>query len=241
MRVVQQPAFILHRRPYRNTSLLVEALARDHGRIALVARGVQTQRSRLKGLLQPFTPLSLSWVGSGDLVTLSAAEEDGAAITLPPARLWSGFYINELLLRVLARWDAHPRIFDYYQWVLLTLQDDANEETALRLFEKRLLSELGYALLLNIEAFTGVPIASSKVYRYVLDRGPIPIEQSIAGTSIEVSGRSLLALHQETLTDPADRRAVKRLTRAAIAQLLEGKPLKTREMLLASLKASPKA
>jgi DNA repair protein RecO (recombination protein O) len=230
MPVALQPAFVLHRRPYRNTSLLLEVFSRDHGRVGLVARGVRTPRSRLKGLLQPFTPLRLSWSGRGDLMNLVGAEESAAPIPITPARAVSGLYLNELLLRLLQRHDPYPDLFEPYRRVLETLTQADGEERGLRIFEKHLLAALGYGLLLDSEALSGAPIQPRSMYRYVLDRGPIDAERRQAG--ITICGSSLLALaREEALDDPTTLREIKRLTRAAIAVHLQGRPLKTRELL----------
>ena len=230
MRLVLQPAFVLHRRPYRNTSLLLDVLTPEQGRIGLVARGVRTARSRLQGLLQPFQPLLLSGSGNGDLLGLTAAEEAGVPIPLPSTRWLSGLYVNELLLRLVQRHDPHPGLFAAYQTVLETLAGTGAEQAALRIFEKCLLAEIGYGLLLDTEAHTGAPIVPESVYRYVLDQGPCHATQSETG--ILISGKSLLALRQETFPEPAVLQEAKRLTRAAIGVHLQGRPLKTRELLV---------
>ena len=238
MRIAQQPAFVLHHRPYRNTSLLIEALSQDHGRIGLVARGVRMPRSRLKGLLQPFIPLLLSWSGKGDLLQLIAAEEGEKAIALPAERLLSGFYVNELLLRLLHRFDPNPEVFDAYGKLLAALSAGENEEAALRVFEKRLLSALGYGLMLAADTH-GAKIIPEKTYYYVLEHGPTVGAAPEAG--IEIAGKSLLALHFETVTDSVVRREVKRLTRAVINLHLEGRPLQTRALARARLRSGNKS
>ena len=143
-RVLLQSAFILHRRPYRNTSLLLEAFSQEQGRLGLVARGVVAPKSRLKGLLQPFTPLLLSWTGVGELATLTTAEETALPIALPPNRGLAGLYVNELLVRLLPRLDPLPSLFVAYETLLAELATAPGEEPPLRRFEKRLLEELGY-------------------------------------------------------------------------------------------------
>lgn len=233
MRISLQPAFVLHRRPYRNTSLLVEVLAQDYGRVGLVARGVRTARSRIKGLLQPFTPLLLSWSGKGELMTLTAAEDAGLPIMLSPTRLFSGFYVNELLLRLLPRHDPHPGLFEAYRRVVTDLAGVAEQEAALRIFEKRLLAELGYGLMLEVEAGNDRPIRSETNYLYVLDRGPVPADGQ-SGFGIPISGKSLLALSRECFGDADELREAKRLTRSAIGVHLGDQPLRTRQLLLSS-------
>lgn len=227
-RVLLQSAFVLHRRPYLNTSLLLEAFSRDSGRIGLVARGALNPRSRLKGLLQPFVPLLLSWTGSGELATLTAAEESGLSATLAPARVLAGLYANELLVRLLPRQDPLPELFKAYATLLTELATAPDPEPALRRFEKRLLAELGYGLTLDREAGNGAPIVAEGYYRYVLDQGPLPVDETSIGISI--SGRSLLALRDDVLSDPSILKEVKRLTRAALAEQLRGRALKTRDL-----------
>lgn len=231
-RIVLQPAFVLHRRPYRNTSLLLEILSRDAGRLGLVARGARRLRSPWRGLLEPFRPLLLSWSGRGEVPTLTAAEEAAPLPALPPPRLYSGLYVNELLLRLLGRHAPHPELFAAYRGVVEALAESA-EEPALRLFEKRLLAELGYGLLLHVEALTGRPIAAADAYRYVPEQGPVAAAQSRIG--LPISGRSLLAFGRDDLTDPMVLREVKRLTRMAIAAHLQGQPLHTRRLLAAGI------
>jgi DNA repair protein RecO (recombination protein O) len=237
MRVLLQPAFVLHRRPYRDTSLLLEVFGQDQGRLGLVARGAAAPRSRLKGLLQPFAPLLLSWSGAGELATLTAAEEGGRPIPLPPYRVLAGLYVNELLLRLLPRLDPHPGLFAAYETLLAELVAAPGEEPPLRRFEKRLLDELGYGLTLDCEAASGAPIVAEEQYCYVLDRGPLAGQ---AGAGVPISGRGLLALRDGMLTDPAVLKEVKRLTRAALAEQLRGRVLKTRELYRVKRESWPK-
>ncbi len=173
MRVLLQPAFILHRRPYRDSSLLLEAFSREYGRLGLIARGAASSRSRLKGVLQPFTPLLLSWRGDGDLATLNGGEEAGRPFPLLQNRALAGLYVNELLVRLLPRRDVQPALFNVYETLLAELATAVDEEPPLRRFEKRLLEELGYGLSLDRTADSGQPIVAEAHYRYVLDRGPL--------------------------------------------------------------------
>lgn len=228
MRVLLQPAFILHRRPYLNTSLLLEAFAREHGRLGLVARNAVSSRSRLKGLLQPFAPLLLSWTGASELATLTAAEEAGRPAPLPPNRVPAGLYANELLVRLLPRQDALPALFAAYATLLAELATADGEEPSLRRFEKKLLEDLGYGLTLDREAASGAPIIAEAHYRYVLDQGPLAASQTRTG--VPISGRGLLALRDGIPADPAVLREIKRLTRAALAEQLRGRALKAREL-----------
>ena len=228
MRVLLQPAFILHRRPYRNTGLLLEAFGRECGRLGLVARSAVSPRSRLKGLLQPFAPLLLSWNGEGDLATLTGAEEAGRPVSLPPDRVLAGLYANELLVRLLQRQDPQSGLYDAYENLLAELAAAPGEEPPLRRFEKRLLEDLGYGLSLDREAVSGQPIVAEAHYRYVLDQGPVVASRTETG--VPITGRGLLALRDGVLSDPTVLKEVKRLTRAALAEQLRGRALKTREL-----------
>ncbi len=223
-----QPAFILHRRPYRDTSLLLEIFAQDYGRLGLVARGAATPRARWKGLLQPFAPLLLSWAGAGALATLTAAEDAVCPTPFPPQRVLAGFYVNELLIRLLPRLDPYPQLFAAYGALLTELASGPVEEAPLRRFEKQLLEELGYGLTLDREAVSGAPIVAEERYRYVLNQGPLAAHQTQVG--IPISGRSLLALRHGIPADPEVLQEIKRLMRAALATHLQGRALKTREL-----------
>jgi DNA repair protein RecO (recombination protein O) len=143
--------YVLHTRPYRDTSLLVDLFSREHGRIGAIARGVRGPKSRHRGLLQPFTPLLVSWFGKSDLVTLNGIEPNGAPHYLTGDRLLSGLYMNELLVRALHQADPHPALFDAYTeaveklaTVMSAQSGIQSIERILRLFEKQLLQEVGY-------------------------------------------------------------------------------------------------
>jgi DNA repair protein RecO (recombination protein O) len=153
-----QPAFVLHAHPYRETSLIVEALTADYGRVALVARGAKRPRSELRGILQAFQPLNLSWAGAGEIKTLMRAEWRGGLPLVSGSALLCGFYLNELLLKMLPREDAHPQLFRDYETTLGKLAAGAEQAPALRQFEVQLLAQLGYALSLTHEVDSGLPV-----------------------------------------------------------------------------------
>jgi len=233
MRVLLQHAFVLHRRSYQNSSLLLDLLSAEFGRLTVVAKG--SKKSKQSGLLQPFQPLLVSWSGRGELKTLIAVEENGPPVMLPHQRSLSGLYLNELLIRLLPNHDAYPELFFHYHRTLIKLIDEVNEEALLRYFETHLLSTLGYQLLLAKEANTGRAISSNKNYHYILDHGPVINKQPQQDRSIQISGKSLLALHQGQLDGASNStlRECKRLLRAALALRLDHRPLKTRELALA--------
>jgi DNA repair protein RecO (recombination protein O) len=225
-----QPAYILHPRPYRDTSLLLEVFSRDHGRFGLVARGARGPRSRIRGLLQPFQPLLLSWSGRAELGTLHSVEADGVAPRLAGATLYSGFYLNELLMRLLQRLDPHPELYAAYAEALAGLQTEA--QRPLRRFEMQLLESLGYGLLLDHEADNGEPVHAEVEYVYTLESGPVRCSGTEAG-GLRLSGRSLLSLAAGELADAQSLADAKRLLRAALALYLGDRGLKTREVFAA--------
>ena len=225
-----QPGYILHQRAYRDTSLLLEVFTREHGRFGLVARGARAPRSRIRGLLQPFQPLLLSWTGRTELGTLAGVEPDGVPPRLLGRTLYSGFYLNELLMRLLQRLDPHPELFVAYAEALRGLQSEP--QRPLRLFEKQFLEALGYGLLLDQEADSGAPVEAEVEYIYALESGPLR-SQGAASIGLKVSGRSLLSLAAEDLSDAQSLADSKRLMRAALGLYLGDRGLKTREVFAA--------
>jgi DNA repair protein RecO (recombination protein O) len=234
-RVQLQPAYVLHHRPYRDTSRILELFTHDHGRVCLFARGARSARksgTALTSILQPFNRLLISWSGKGEAGQLTGAEFDGAVATLPPDRLVSGFYLNELLLKLFARHDSHPDVFSLYAATLDSLRTDPDGLRALRLFEKRLLDALGYGLALARDVDADRPLDESYAYRYRLDQGATRIEGVAEGAGI-FSGRTLLAVAREDFSDPAVCAEARALLRAALDRCLEGKELRTRQVMLA--------
>jgi DNA repair protein RecO (recombination protein O) len=230
-RVDFDPAWLLSQKPYRETSLLLEAFSAGHGRIGLVARGARGPRSKLRGLLQPFTPLLLSWSESGELGTLTGAEAAGPPPVLPGERLFHGWYLNELLLKLLQRHDPHPGLYRDYTAALAELGGEA-AEAALRVFEKRLLAELGYALPLDQELDVG------QAYRFDLEQGALPA----AGRGAEAyAGASLIALRDERLETREALRDARKLLHAALERQLGGRALESRRQLRALREVLPKS
>jgi DNA repair protein RecO (recombination protein O) len=230
-RIDNEPGFVLHSYPFRETSLVVEVFTRHHGRMALVARGARRPRSVLRGQVQPFTPLLLSWFGKREVRTLHGAEWQGGLAPLAGMPLLCGFYLNELLLKLLARDDPHEALFDYYQATLVELSQlaDNNLERVLRRFERHLLSEIGYAATFHEEAETALPVREEQAYYFVPERGPYAGQEK--GIGIPVTGRTLLDMDQDRFESPATRAEAKQLMRALINHHLGGKPLYTRQML----------
>ncbi len=229
-RIQDEPAFVLHSHPFRETSLLLEVFSRNHGRLALVARGARRPRSALRGLLMGFQPLLLSWFGKSELRTLHRAEWQGGQPQLQGTALLCGFYLNELLLNLMARDDAHEQLFDYYQHTLQCLAGEADHAATLRRFEKHLLQELGYALLLGQEAGSGKPIVSAAKYRYVIEHGVLP-DNADAPEGLMVTGKTLLDMAADDFRDATSARESKLLMRMLLNHYLAGKLLHTRELI----------
>jgi DNA repair protein RecO (recombination protein O) len=212
-----EPAFVLHTYPYRETSLIVEALTEHCGRVALVARGAKRPRSELRGVLQAFQPLALSWAGTGELRTLVKAEWRGGLPLPGGAALLCGFYLNELVLKLTAREDPHPSLFAEYAATLQALTADARpaaQAAILRSFELRLLAELGYALALTHDVDTGAPVAAGERYHYAVDRGPRLVAAEPRGRWPVVRGATLIALATAQYPDADVAAEAKRHTRS---------------------------
>ncbi len=205
----------------------------EHGRLCVFARGAAGPKSSLRGVLRPFQRLLLSWSGRTDACALVAAEIDGAATTLGKERLMSGFYLNELLLKLTERWDPHPEIFASYAACIGALSAGEGEEGALRRFEKRLLDDLGYGLQLTMTE-EGLPVEPDRYYRMAVERGP---QTCVAETPGAVYGRSLADLDAESFADARSLRDAKRVLRAAIDACLDGRSLKSREVMQALRRA----
>ena len=225
-----QPAYILHSYPYRETSLVVEAFTRDAGRIALVARGARRPKSVLRGVLLAFQPVNLSWFGKSELRTLHSAEWHGGQARLQGLALMCGFYMNELTLRLMARDDPHERLFAHYREGLQRLAGAEQPAVALRLFERDLLRELGYAMLLEREAKSGEPIRAEHEYVYEIESGPQRAGINTPPVN-RLRGQTLLDLAAGQLSDPQTLQQSKSLLRMLINYHLAGQSLNTRQLL----------
>jgi len=225
-RVDLEPALVLHTRDYRNTSLLLELISRDHGRVGLVARGVRGRRNPSAGLLQPFQPLAVSWRRRGELGALQAVESAGRPLVLRHRRLVSGFYANELLMRLLHRDDPQPGVFSIYLQLLEGLAGDQPEASLLRRFERDLLALLGYGLPLqrDVHDQTLVP---DQAYRYDPAIGATPVAGP-TGRDV-VTGRVLIGLAATPIEDWVARQT-RDIMRLALRAHIGERPLKSREL-----------
>lgn len=232
-RIRLEPAYLLHHYAYRDSSRILELLTRGYGRVSLFARAARRGGSGLPSVLQSFVPLLVSWTMRTEAGNLSSAERgEGAAAPVPPDRLMSGFYANELLVRLLPRNDPHPRIYDAYERLVQDLATTGGDPArALRLFEIRLLQEVGYGVDLAVDT-AGNPIDPAWGYRYRPGVGVERVDGVAEGTLI-FSGASLLGLARGELDDALVLADAKRLTRASLDACLEGRGLRTREVMLA--------
>jgi len=215
-----QPAYILHARPYRETSLLIDAFTREHGRVCLVARGVRRERSRLpRGVLQSLQPLLIGWVSRGELGTLTGAESASAPIALAGDGLLAAMYVNELVLRISERNDAHAEAFAAYALCLSRLAEGRDMGWSLRRFERDLLADLGYALALTYTA-SGDAIEPDRIYGYDPGAGAGPWNERSAFPRVE--GAALLALDRDERPSDAHLLELRRMIRAIVRHLIGG-------------------
>jgi len=226
-RIDNERAYVLHAYPYRETSLIVEVLSRHYGRLALVARGARRAQSGLKARLLAFQPLALSWFGKGSMKTLHAVEWLGGSLRLEGHALMCGFYINELLLKLLPVEDPHEALFESYEATLAELSDCGEPQPILRRFELGLLSELGYAQTLT-HLTDGSEVLRQQRYSYDFGQGVVPHAAGEAG----YSGKTLLDMASGSFEDPRTLSESKQLMRVLINHYLADKPLLTRQLLV---------
>ncbi|MCE7901418.1 MAG: DNA repair protein RecO [Gammaproteobacteria bacterium PRO9] len=229
-----EEAFVLHARPYQETSRILEVLSATHGRVGLVARGARRPKSPWRSVLQPFLPVRLSWVGRGPLHTLRSAESASFVPPLGGLGLMAAFYLNELVMSFVRRGDPHPGLFVAYSHALAGLRAGGDPEPTLRRFELQLLAEAGYGLNLDHDVLNDVPVDPARHYEYRLEHGPVLADAP--GAALTLSGTELLAISRGDLGSPDILLAAKRLLRAVVAHHLEGRTLKTRQVLAAMLR-----
>jgi DNA repair protein RecO (recombination protein O) len=226
-----EPAWLLHHRPWSDTSRILELLTRGHGRITLFAHGARRPKSPWRSVLMPFQPLIISWAGRSDGGTLTGAEIAGAVAMMPPAQLLSAFYVNELLLRLLPKEDRHERLYDAYAETLQGLRGKPGHR-ALREFERVLLDELGYGVDLARDAGSGRSVEPERYYHFEPGRGMFAVrEGAVAADALR--GHDVIAVARGEFTGPPSLTAARRIFGAAIAHCLEGRALASREVMLA--------
>lgn len=231
MRVETEIAYILHKRPFRDTSQILDVFSREHGRISLMSRGSRGAKSRSGGLLQIFRPLLISWQGRGEMPFLNNVEmADIKAPALSGKAQMSAIYINELLVYLLHKNDVHAEVFDRYHACLYALTEVDNIEIVLRLFEKELLQLLGFGMNLVADADTGEPIRAECHYAYYFEHGPVLCEKHQQPNNPVLSGLSLMAFDQNEIVSEQQRSEIKQLMRYVLAGHLGHKKLKSREL-----------
>lgn len=229
-RVVQQPGFVLHSYPYKETSLIVDIFSRDHGRISMVAKGAKRPHSQLRGVLQTFQPLSLGWSGKSEMRNLIAAEWVGGLLPLEKDALLCGFYLNELLIKFLAKDDPHAALFQHYVATLNQLAHGEPAPIVLRKFERALLRETGFAGDFTRCTSTGERVMSQQNYVVDPERGPRPYRP--ADTWPLVAGKTLLDMENEDYSDSTTQIQSKFLMRHLLSHHLGGVQLNTRQILI---------
>ncbi|MGJ0193499.1 DNA repair protein RecO [Pantoea sp. RRHST58] len=223
-----QRAFVLHSRPYSETSLLLDLFSESHGRVRVLAKGARARRSQLKGTLQPFTPLLVRWTGRGEVKTLTKAEAVSLSLPLSGITLYCGLYVNELVSRVLEQEFPFTELFfDYLNCLQTLAAATSSPEPALRRFELALLGHLGYGVDFLHCAGSGEPVTDNMTYSYREEKGFIA---SLVAGQRSFTGRQLRALWERDFPDADTLRAAKRFTRIALKPYLGGKPLKSTEL-----------
>jgi DNA repair protein RecO (recombination protein O) len=229
-RLHHQPGFVLHSYPHKETSLILDVFTRECGRVALVAKGAKRPLSKLRGVLQTFQPLALSWSGRSEIRTLTAAVWVGGLLPLERGALLCGFYLNELLIKLLARDDPHPALFDRYVVALNQLAHAEPAPIVLRQFERALLKETGVMGDVTTCTATGTPVLPEQQYVLDPERGPRPANATEAWP--RVSGQTLLDMERDDYSNPATLAQSKALMRFLLAYHLGGTPLNTRQILI---------
>uniref|UniRef100_UPI00016A9AFB DNA repair protein RecO n=1 Tax=Burkholderia oklahomensis TaxID=342113 RepID=UPI00016A9AFB len=230
-RIAEQPAFVLHSHPYRETSLVIDVLTRDHGRIALVAKGAKRPHSALRGVLQTFQPLSLSWSGKSELRTLTGAEWVGGMLPLAGDALLCGFYVNELLVKFCAREDPHPPLFTHYLVTLTRLAHGEPPVQVLRSFERVLLRETGYAMSLK-RTVARRSVEPDRLYVFDPERGVRDADDDIPSHWPVIAGQTLLDMEEDDYHRAQTVAQSKTLMRFLLNTYLGGTPLATRQILI---------
>jgi DNA repair protein RecO (recombination protein O) len=227
-RVENTPVYVLHRHPYSESSLILELFSREHGNLPVLAKGAKRPNSALRSTLMLFQPLLATFSGKHEVRTLQRAEWTGGLMPLPPSALLSAYYLNELLLKLLPREDAHPALFDAYTEGLQALSSGQSPALVLRRFEKTLLRELGYALHFDCDA-AGARIDVQRYYQIHHEQGVI---EASADLPEAWPGKLLLAIAEEKFDDPSTQQQARNLMRMLLNRHLDGRRLKTRQILL---------
>jgi len=231
-RVSNEPGYVLHTRPWKETSLVLELFTRGHGRMVAVAKGARRPHSQLRPLLLPFQPVLVTWSGRSEVRLVHSVEWQGGVPQLGGKALLCAFYLNELLMAALVREDPHDRLFDAYDGVIRELAGGAALSAILRRFEIVLLRELGFGLELETEAETGAPVEADRLYRYSPERGAMALAAEREPDAWTVRGRTLLDMAQGEYADPQTGAESKRLMRGLLSHHLGNPELRSRELVV---------
>lgn len=224
-----EPAYVIHRRSYSDTSLIVELLTPEQGRVSVLARGVKRGKTQKSLLLQPFRSLHVSWTGRGELPVLTAAEEAGTALHLQGEALACGYYVNELVYHLVPKFEPAPDLFAHYWPTIESCCEPETRQADLRYFEVALLEQLGLSPTLDHDITTGAPTDINGTYYYRIPDGPVPAAVA-NGNGIEITGATLLNISAMDFSDPVTQAEAKRLTRALLHYHLDGKELLSRAL-----------
>ncbi len=218
--------------PYSESSLIVDLFTRRYGRLRVISKGARRQKSYRSGLLSPFRVLLTAWSGKGELPILTSVEQISKHVEYSAKSVSCGYYLNELMIRFLHLHDPHEALFDHYTRALSEFAQGMDLQSALRIFEKNLLQETGFGLVLGHDADGGKPIRADRQYDYIADQGPVLIKPNKYRSGIPVSGATLHALATEQDLSTQAQAESKRLLRTLIEQRLGGKPLRSRRVMI---------
>lgn len=229
MRVALHSCFILHKRSYRESSLLLDVFSSEYGRISLIAKGGRRSKKNTQALYQAYRNLNISWAGRGEMGTLTGIESIGAEFGLKGEQVIAAFYLNELLIRLLHKHESHAELFEAYLVALTRLAHSEPIMMTLRYFEKQLLNALGYGLVLEHDMESGEPIKEDQTYYYLPDHGPCS-SKPLNAACISISGKTLIALDKEEFNEESDLVEAKHLMRMTLNSLLGEKPMASRNL-----------
>lgn len=236
MRVRNEECFVLRTIPIKESSLVVDIFTRNHGRLSLIAKGARRRKSELRGYIQPFQLLLVSWTGRGELPIMTSLVNKENHIGIGGRQVYCSYYLNELIIRFLRQAAPYLELFDIYRATLNDLNDTDRQFHALRVFEKNLLKFLGYELVLKTEADGSAVIQPDRLYHYDFESGPIPATHP--GDS-SVSGRALLAIEAERFNSSQVRQESRQFLRQAIEHYCEGNTNRSREVYRQTIQIEP--
>ena len=231
MRIESERGYVLHQRPYRESSLLVDLFTLNYGRVRCIAKGFRKPNKKgISRALFPYTEYQFNWQGRGELKTLSRADVSEAPVFLQQESSFVGLYINEILYRLLHEQDAHQALYEDYCQLMIRLAQSGVDEKVLRGFEMTLLDELGYGLVLDIDSEKGTPVLAEHFYDYIPEQGLQEVTPGATSKNACLRGADIIAIYQGDYSQLTTVRAAKRLTRSIIDFYLDGRQLHSREL-----------